>query len=317
MKKIAFLCNWGDSSEDLLAFLVRQTPGGRGAWEDLQGVGNPGEADYLVVLEDLPASIKPSSIDLNRTIFLPREPVAVRARKNYESFRAPLGFTHDDIHQASVWRIMRPFEELTSQGYFAKSRPLSTVTSAVMQTSGHRSRVQFLRNFAARYPDLLDVYGFGWKGELGPSYKGEVGNRFAKITDLAALCKLDALRDYRYALAFENCRQANYFSDKLVDCWLAWSMPIYWGCPNLSEYFPEGSYHEIDLTSSDCVDHVAEIISRPVGDREVAAMREARHLVLHRYNVWPTVAEIIGGRRPAPKLASSLLQRIVDLVKRG
>jgi hypothetical protein len=313
--KIAFSCNWGHSSEELLVFLARQTPGGSGVWGELEGVASPSDADYLVVLEDLPDSIKPGDIDLQRTIFLPREPKAVRERKNYESFRAPLAFTHADIHQASVWRLMPSFEDLVSSEYCEKPRLLSSVTSAANQTQGHRTRMKFLCEFARRHPGLLDVYGYGWKDELGASYKGEIGNRFAKATDLAALCKLDGLRDYRYSLAFENCRQENYFSEKAVDCWLAWSLPIYWGCPNLSSYFPREAFHEIDPARSDCIDRVAEIVSRPIGENEVAAMREARRLVLQRYNIWPTLDEIVAGRRPNRVAASGFLQRMLALLK--
>lgn len=315
MHKIAFLCNWGNTPEELLVFLARQTPGGRGIWRGLQGVSSPAKADYVVVLEDLPVSVRRGDLDLQRTIFLPREPAAIRARKNYESFGAPLAFTHNDIHQAAVWRIMRPFEELEVAEYPAKPRPLSSVTSAVSETAGHRTRMQFLRNYAHRHPGMLDVYGYGWKDELGVSYKGEIGNRFAKITDFDALCKLEGLKNYRYALAFENCRQQNYFSEKALDCWLAWAMPIYWGCPNLSDFFPEGSFHEIDPSTSDCVDRVAEIVARPIGEKEIAAMREARHLILRRYNIWATVDEIIAGRRPSRVAPSSFMQRMVALLR--
>ena len=313
--KIAFTCNWGNSPAELLAFLARQTPGGRGVWQGLEGVASPDDADYLVVLEDLPPSVRRSDIDLERTIFLPREPAFVRARKKYQSFGAPLAFTHDDIHQAAVWRIMRPFEELASLPYARKSSPLSSVTSAANQMPGHKVRMQFLRDFARRQPGVLEVYGYGWKGELGASYKGEIGNRFAKITDFPALCKSAGLMDYRYSLAFENSQQKNYFSEKVLDCWLAWSMPIYWGCPNLADYFPAGSFHAIDPSSGDCVERVAEIVARPIAETEIDAMREARSLILQRYNIWATVNEIIaGGRRPHRVATPSFLQRIVALV---
>lgn len=315
MPTIAFVCNWGNTPAELLRFLARQTPGGSGSWNALRGIAAEREADYLVVLEDLPGGLKRSGIDLSRTIFLPREPKAVRRRKDYEAFRAPFGYTHDDIHQAAVWRIMRPFEELEAQDYFAKERPLSSVTSAAAQTAGHKVRIRFLRDFASRHPGLADVYGYGWKDDLGGSYKGELGDRFAKITDFAALCKLRGLQDYRYALAFENSLQRNYFSEKLVDCWLAWTMPIYWGCPNLADFFPEGSFHAIDPASSDCVAHVAEIVSRPIGERERSAMREARRLVLRRYNVWATVEDIIAGRIAAPVRRPSLIRRLVAGLK--
>lgn len=299
----------------MLTFLARQTPGGQGIWGELQGVDSPTEADYLVVLEDLPASIRPSEVNLARTIFLPREPIAVRRRKNYESLRAPLAFAHDDIHQAAVWRVMVPFDELVSLAYDSKSRPLSSVTSAASETPGHRIRVQFLRDFARKYPERLDVYGYGWKNELGKAYKGELGNRFGKVTDFAALCKLQGLKDYRYVLAFENCRQNNYFSEKLLDCWLAWAMPIYWGCPNLSDYFPEDSFHEIDPASDDCVNRVAEIIAQPINARQIDAMRAARQLILEKYNIWATIDDIIAGRRPNGAPQRTLMQRLAAFVK--
>jgi hypothetical protein len=312
--RVAFVCNWGHSSEDLLAFLARQTPGGSGIWGNLEGVASPSDANYLVVLEDLPDSIKAADLDLERTIFLPREPKAVRAKKNYEALNAPLAFTHADIHQASVWRLMPSFEELVAWEYQLKPRILSSVTSAAILTAGHRTRMNFLRDFASKYPDLLDVYGYGWKDELGTSYKGQIGNRFAKATDLAAMCKLDGLRDYRYSLAFENCQQENYFSEKALDCWLAWAMPIYWGCPNLSSYFPREAFHVIDPTSRDCIDRVAKIVARPIGEVEISAMREARQLVLQRYNIWPTLEEIVAGRRPK-RTATGILRRLVSLLK--
>lgn len=315
--RIAFVCNWGNSSEELLVFLARQTPGGQGAWGPLRGVATPREADWLVVLEDLPAGTRRSDIDLERTIFLPREPVAVRAHKDYEALRAPLAFTHEDIHQAAVWRVMRPYEELAAAEYPAKTRPLSSVTSAANQTPGHATRLRFLRDFAHRHPGVLDVYGYGWKDELGEAYKGEIGNRFAKITDFPALCKLGGLGDYRYALAFENCRAKNYFSEKAVDCWLAWAKPIYWGCPNLADYFPPESFHAIDPEGPGCVDRVAELVAQPISEREIAAMREARRLVLERYNIWPTVQEIVEGRRSLRAPAPSLLRRVAALIKRA
>ncbi|HJS78004.1 MAG TPA: glycosyltransferase family 10 [Burkholderiales bacterium] len=314
-RKVAFVCNWGNTSEELLVYLARQTPGGQGVWGTLHGVASPGEADFLVVLEDLPASIRRQELDLQRTIFLPREPAAVRARKRYEAFRAPLAFTHDDIHQAAVWRVMRPFEELESAPYGGKSKALSTITSAVESTSGQRMRTQFLRDFAREYPGTVDVFGYGWTDQLGASYKGEIGDRFASIRNFEGLCKLKGLRDYRYSLALENCRQRNYFSEKILDCWLAWAMPIYWGCPNLSDYFPEASFHAIDPGRRDCPDQVRELIAQPIGERQIAAMREARRLVLHRYNIWPTVEEIIEGRRSARSAPPALVRRLFAFLR--
>lgn len=316
MLKLAFACNWGNSSAELLVFLARQTPGGLGIWGRLKGVSSIPKADCLVVLEDLPDSIRPAALDLERTVFLPREAAVVRTRKDYQSYGAPLAFTHDDIHQACIWRVMRPFDELVKLDYFPKARALSTVTSALRDTPGQRVRVELVRALAHRYPDLLDAYGYGWTDELGGSYRGPLGDRFGNITDPAALCKYEGLKDYRYVLALENCEQKNYFTEKLVDAWLAWAMPIYWGCPNLGDYFPSDAFHRVDPTRSDCVDQVAAIAARPIGAGGIAAIREARNLVLHRYNLWPTLERILAGVAPGRRAHQSLIARLTGF-RRG
>ena len=43
--------------------------------------------------------------------------------------------------------------------------------------------------------------------------------------------------DYQFSLAIENSRQTHYFSEKLIDCLITKTIPIYYGCPNIAEYF--------------------------------------------------------------------------------
>jgi len=40
-----------------------------------------------------------------------------------------------------------------------------------------------------------------------------------------------------YSVAIENSSITNYFTEKLIDCLITKTIPIYWGCPNISEYF--------------------------------------------------------------------------------
>lgn len=46
-----------------------------------------------------------------------------------------------------------------------------------------------------------------------------------------------ALIDYRYSICVENNSTKNYFTEKLIDCFMTGTIPIYWGCQNLSDYF--------------------------------------------------------------------------------
>jgi hypothetical protein len=41
----------------------------------------------------------------------------------------------------------------------------------------------------------------------------------------------------KFSIIIENSQEINYFSEKLIDCLLTKTIPIYWGCPNINDYF--------------------------------------------------------------------------------
>lgn len=49
--------------------------------------------------------------------------------------------------------------------------------------------------------------------------------------------KSEVFLDSQFHLVIENSRQNNYFTEKLCDCLITKTIPIYYGCPNISEYF--------------------------------------------------------------------------------
>jgi hypothetical protein len=53
--------------------------------------------------------------------------------------------------------------------------------------------------------------------------------------------KSQALRRYAFSIAMENAREDYYFTEKLIDCILMGTIPIYWGCPSIGNFFdPRG-----------------------------------------------------------------------------
>jgi hypothetical protein len=53
--------------------------------------------------------------------------------------------------------------------------------------------------------------------------------------------KLPWMRDYRFSVAVENSIVDGYFTEKIVDCFRAGTIPIYWGDPSVADIFnPEG-----------------------------------------------------------------------------
>lgn len=43
--------------------------------------------------------------------------------------------------------------------------------------------------------------------------------------------------DFQFSIVIENSQQENYFTEKIIDCLITKTIPIYWGCPNISEFF--------------------------------------------------------------------------------
>lgn len=45
------------------------------------------------------------------------------------------------------------------------------------------------------------------------------------------------LFDSQFHICIENSRQKNFFTEKLVDCLVTKTIPIYWGCENIEKFF--------------------------------------------------------------------------------
>ncbi len=103
---------------------------------------------------------------------------------------------------------------------------ISCISSGLKQLSGHRLRFDFVEKLQTQFPGI-DFFGRG--------------DNF--IED-----KMDGLLAYRYSIAIENSSQPHYFTEKINDCFLSYTVPFYYGCKNIGRYFPEKSFIRIDIT---------------------------------------------------------------------
>src|SRR5271154_1082236 len=66
--------------------------------------------------------------------------------------------------------------------------------------------------------------------------------------------KRPTLEPYQFSIVLENSRHEGYFSEKLIDCFVAKTIPIYWGCPDIHRHFnPEGLLYFTDEVGLDIV----------------------------------------------------------------
>lgn len=79
-----------------------------------------------------------------------------------------------------------------------------------------------------------DVYGLGWSTQLAWNTRPEA---LGPVAD-----KIETLSQYKYALCFENVSQPGYITEKIIDCFVAGTVPIYMGAPDIWKRVPDGAF---------------------------------------------------------------------------
>lgn len=51
--------------------------------------------------------------------------------------------------------------------------------------------------------------------------------------------KRTVLEPYMFSIVPENSKHSGYYSEKIVDCFIAKTVPLYWGCTDISKHFNE------------------------------------------------------------------------------
>ena len=85
---------------------------------------------------------------------------------------------------------------------------------------------------------------------------------------------------------------------KIADCFLSYTLPIYCGCTNLGDYFPSKSFVEIDINDyQKSCEIIQEVLEQGIWQDRLEAIKEARELVLNKYQLFPFIANIVNKRK--------------------
>ncbi|MGE0714707.1 MAG: glycosyltransferase family 10 [Alphaproteobacteria bacterium] len=189
-----------------------------------------------------------------------------------------------------TWSVRRRVGVLDRMADVPKSRDLSWVTSNLLLVPGHHDRMRFLEALRREVP--FDLFGRG----------------FAPIDD-----KWDGVAPYRYSIAFENCIHPFYFSEKIMDCFACLTMPIYVGSPAIGQFFPPESFVAIDPADPGVFERIREVVASDRRERSLDHLRNARRLVLARYNLFLQIARLMARRLAPPSPARRFALKRVRL----
>lgn len=99
-----------------------------------------------------------------------------------------------------------------------KQPELSYIMSSKRMTSGHKLRHKIWNTLN--------------------SYNGPLSlNRFMSDGNNNLPDKCPLYEHASYSIVVENSRIANYFSEKIIDAFATRTIPLYWGCTNINDFF--------------------------------------------------------------------------------
>lgn len=97
---------------------------------------------------------------------------------------------------------------------------------------------------------------------LKSSKKYECLDIFGPFTYENYIKKLDTLREYYFSIQIENQIVDDFFTDKIIDCFLTGTIPIYRGTSNIVNYFDTDGI--IQFNTFEELEHILEHINRDV-----------------------------------------------------
>ncbi len=127
---------------------------------------------------------------------------------------------------------------------FVRYQALKNKYSNVLVVPITKCWVKQLNNDDLKKDKLLSIIASDKNTLIGHHLRHQV-IREIKHQDMAILGrayrpfkdKKDGLLPYRFSIVIENCQEYDYFSEKLADCFICKTVPIYWGCLNIDYYF--------------------------------------------------------------------------------
>ncbi len=274
MKRVRLIHFWGESYENC-------TPGNSGVWDEVYFTTNPIPAcDYAVVIHRTPDWVTELDCPPEHLWFAHFEPpIDFWQGINLDNDRYAKVFTTDPnlrgsryVHTNPLhkWMVKQDYDSLSRGRVPEKNRNCSWIMRNVQIFPGHQARQKFLNRITGQID--FDLFGRGYE----------------YLDD-----KWDGLAPYRYSFVIENHQNDFYWTEKIMDSFLAWTMPIYFGARKITDFFPAEALIQIELDDPNAVVKIKDAIAHNMWAKNLNAIREARRRVLNEHHILAKLAHYI------------------------
>lgn len=247
------------------------------------------EYDWLVVIDDVSREMSAPPEHLacadEHTLFVTTEPPSITRYgsafcaqfAHVLTSQPPEALRHTNriySHTGNLWFNGHAYDDFQDKPFPRKTKQISTVCSSKQQKHTlHNDRYQFCQWLKQQLPEL-EIYGHG--------------SRFIEK-------KYDALDRFRFHIAIENFVGPHHWTEKLADPFLSGAFPLYYGCPNLCDYFPAESFLFIDIFDRPATLNKIRVVldNENFYTERLDALYEARRLVMEDYNLLNMIERIV------------------------
>lgn len=238
------------------------------------------EADYWIVWGDLPYGYEKMSVNCHPdNIFFMTDEAQVQKTYNQQflnQFKHVITCRKDMIHKSLIhtheinhWHLKKSFLDVFNIDRIQKTKKLSVVCSDLTILEGHKKRYAFVNKLIGHFKDQIDVFGKG----INP------------IDD-----KWNALAPYKYSVAIENSAIPGYFTEKIAECYLAHTLPIYYGAPDITQYFNTNSLLKIDIDDyKTSILSIEKLLEEDPWDGLEKTLIDQKLLYLSSYHLFPAL----------------------------
>ncbi|AWI25673.1 glycosyltransferase family 10 domain-containing protein [Flavobacterium pallidum] len=256
--------------------IKRQTPSCSFQWKDITFTEEDVEAcDYLVILDSPKKDFKVKVNRNNILHFSLEPPNEVSMYRQYGNSQTAIIYNQFDTkknnvlsHGALPWHVDKDYDFLSDlkPDTLSKDNNIVWVTSNQRSSVGHINRMDFLESI--RPLEFVKLYGRG----INP------------IDD-----KWEVLSKSKYAIAYENYQNDYNWTEKITDCFLSYTMPLYFGCNRIENFFPKNSLIQLDPKDKHVSLYLKEISNSSKWEEGLEAIAEARNLALNEYQLFPFI----------------------------
>jgi hypothetical protein len=146
---------------------------------------------------------------------------------------------------------------------FSKKKKISVIQSDKIFCKEHEIRKKIIDAIVNEFKSEIDVYGVGFQKEV--------------VSD-----KINVLANYHYHICIENFFSNDFWTEKLSDPIIARTNPIYLGCQNLNQYFPDNFILLKDIDMNHNLKTIDEILKKK---KHEFYFEKSRTLIFEKYNM--------------------------------